>query len=69
MPEGSNLEDAECFANELLGDLSLDPDLPCVDGGDPNADCGDEPRAEVDSCRLDMGHLAGTAEAQSRPPN
>ncbi len=42
------------------------PGSACVDRGDPDAPCGDEPVSDDDSCRLDMGHLAGTADARSR---
>jgi hypothetical protein len=36
----------------------------CVDAGTPGAQlCGDEPGGEA--CRLDLGHLGGTAEGQT----
>ena len=42
------------------------PNGPCVDAGDPNRPCGDEPGGAA--CRLDLGHLSGTADASSRAP-
>ena len=54
------------FTDEIFGDLSLAPNSPCVDSGDPDAACADEPRSEDGSCRMDMGHLGGTAAARAR---
>ncbi len=54
------------FTSEFAGDYSLQPGSPCVDAGDPASDCGLEPRGDGDSCRADMGHLAGTASARAR---
>ncbi len=53
------------FTDEILGDLSLGADSPAVDGGDPAADRGDEPVGD-DPCKHDLGHLAGTEDAQAR---
>jgi len=54
------------FANEFAGDLSLGPNSPCIDAGDPNSDCGDEPLDADDTCAPDLGHLAGTGRARAR---
>ena len=47
-------------------DLHLLPDSPCIDAGDPETGCGDEP-ACGDVCLPDIGAYAGTAEAGCRP--
>ena len=64
--EGHNLAVPSGFADEILGDFALAPDSACVDAGDPDVPCGDEPEGEGGACRLDLGHLAGTGDAQAR---
>lgn len=54
------------FADEIVGDLTLAADSPCVDAGDPGAACDEEPRDRDGRCRLDLGHTGNTAEARAR---
>jgi hypothetical protein len=54
------------FTQPLLGDFSLRANSACVDAGDPAAECDDEPLSEDESCRRDLGHLAGTQQARAR---
>ena len=45
-------------------DFHLRDDSPCIDAGDPDAPCGDEPICDgQESCILDMGFYGGTEEA------
>jgi len=48
-------------------DLRLDAGSPCIDRGDPDAVCGDEPGCEGTACRIDMGSTGGTGEAGCNP--
>ena len=53
----------------LALDLSLTPESPCIDAGDP-ALCGDEPETQTGDgplCLTDMGHVGGTELAHPRP--
>lgn len=43
-----------------------DATSPCVDGGDPESDVGDEP--EPNGARVDMGMYGGTRDASNSPP-
>ena len=44
----------------------MPPDSPCVDAGDPDSPCDNEPHAADGTCRIDIGHLGNTAQARSR---
>ncbi len=55
------------FTSPRAEDFSLREDSPCVDAGDPDADCVAEPQAQDGSCRLDLGHLASSPQARSAP--
>jgi hypothetical protein len=44
---------------------ALEGDSPCVDAGDPDAPCGEEPVDADGQCRMDMGHLGNTADARA----
>ena len=63
-----NLEDVDCFTDEIRGALSIRGGSECVDAGDPARDCGDEPANEDGVCVLDIGHQAGTGHAHAAPP-
>ncbi len=50
-------------------DFGLDPASTCVDAGDPDLPCEDEPSWEdTDHCVLDVGHLSGTDLARAAAP-
>lgn len=53
-----------CFTNEILGELDIRAGSECVDVGNPDADCLEEPGGA--DCRLDIGHQSGTAQAHAR---
>ncbi len=63
-PEGVVQLGASCLADDAL----RSPGGRCVDAGNPERVCGEEPRSADGSCRLDLGHLSGTAEAQALDP-
>ena len=66
--EGAIFDDPAYVAPDD-GDLSLLPDPPAIDAGDPEAPCENEPHDADGNCRLDMGHLGNTEHAQtSNPP-
>jgi hypothetical protein len=46
------------------GDFALQEGSPCIDAGDEDADCVDEPPDDNGLCVLDLGHLGGTDQAQ-----
>ena len=58
------LDGPRCF-DPFEDSYALLPGSVCVDAGTDGADCGDEPLSEDGSCRLDLGHLGGTADAQA----
>ena len=51
-----------CLEQAALGRFALRPGSVCINAGDPGRGCGAEPGGE--DCAPDLGHLAGTAEAQ-----
>ena len=53
------------FVNAPAGNLHLSPDSSCVDTGDPDSGCGEEP--VPNGCQVNMGAYGGTSEATSAP--
>ena len=60
--EGTILRGERCL--DRADEITLAAGSACIDAGTPGAQfCGEEPGGEA--CRLDLGHLGGTAEGQT----